>query len=236
MSAIGKLVKGLAGQADTLLKQADEVVQPAASRLEFKNGAAMMSTPQQKQLIRRSEEVQKYGLGVDTSREKVSLMEEGGPISASKDNPDFDPEYKAAKKKLKKDSASLSSAESNILPFDEQNPKSFNTKLGNDSAKAEQLKRGVTEALEQHHMFPKGMSGAFANKFDDLIAKGKATNEDLVAMAQYARDKGVNIGDTRANMKNMEKLPHMNSISLCGPKVLKSLKQPYLKTSVRLNQ
>jgi hypothetical protein len=208
MSAIGKLVKGLAGQADTLLKQADEVVQPAASRLEFKGGAAMMSTPQQKQLIKRSEEVQKYGLGVDTSREKVSLMEEGGPVSASKTNPDFNPEYKAAKKKLKKDSASLSSAESNILPFDEQNPKSFNTKLGNDSAKAEQLKRGVSEALEQHHMFPKGMSGAFANKFDDLVSKGVATNEDLVSMAQYARDQGVNIGDTKANMKNMAKAPH----------------------------
>jgi hypothetical protein len=208
MSAIGKLVKGLAGQADTLLKQADEVVQPAASRLEFKGGAAMMSTPQQKQLIKRSEEVQKYGLGVDTSREKVSLMEESGPVSASKTNPDFNPEYKAAKKKLKKDSASLSSAESNILPFDEQNPKSFNTKLGNDSAKAEQLKRGVSEALEQHHMFPKGMSGAFANKFDDLVSKGVATNEDLVSMAQYARDQGVNIGDTKANMKNMAKAPH----------------------------
>ena len=102
MSAIGKLVKGLAGQADTLLKQADEVV-PAASRLEFKGGSAMMTTQQQKQLIKRSEEVQKYGLGVDTSKEKMSLMEEGGPVSTSKTSPDFNPEYKAAKKKLKKD-------------------------------------------------------------------------------------------------------------------------------------
>ena len=208
MSAIGKLVKGLAGQADTLLKQADEVVQPAASRLEFKNGAAMMSTPQQKQLIRRSEEVQKYGLGVDSSREKMSLMEEGGPITANKKSPDFNPEYKSARVKMRESSARLSSAESNILPFDEQNPKSFNTTLGNQSAKAEQLKRGVTEALEQHHTFPKGMSGAFANKFDDLIGKGKATHNDLVEMAQYARDQGVNIGDTKANMRNMAKHPH----------------------------
>ena len=208
MSAIGKLVKGQAGQADTLLKQADEVVQPAASQLKFRDGAAMMSTPQQKQLIKRSEEVQRYGLGVDVSREKMSLMEEGGLVTANKKSPNFNPEYKSARTKLKESSARLSSAESNILPFDEQNPKSFNTTPGDNSAKAEQLKRGVTEALEQHHMFPKGMSGAFANKFDDLISKGKATHEDLVSMAQYARDNGVNIGDTKANMKNMEKLPH----------------------------
>ena len=207
MSALGQIAKAVAGQADTLVKQADEVVQPA-SRLTFKNGSAMMTTAQEKQLLKRSQEVQKYGLGVDTSSERIALMEEGGPVSASKTNPDFNPEYKAAKKKLKKDSASLSSAESNILPFDEQNPKSFNTKVGNESAKADQLKRGVSEALEQHHMFPKGMSGAFANKFDDLIAKGKASNEDLVEMAQYAKDQQVNIGDTRANMLNMEKAPH----------------------------
>ena len=202
MSALGKVVKAVAGQADSLVKQADEVVLPA-SRLEFKGGSAMMTTAQQKQLLKRSQEVQKYGLGVDTASERISLMEEGGPVSTK-----TNPEYKAAKKKLKKDSARLSSAESNILPFDEQNPKSYNTKLGNDSAKAEQMKRGVSEALEQHHMFPKGMSGAFANKFDELIAKGRATNEDLVSMAQYARQRSVEIGDTAKNMINMEKAPH----------------------------
>jgi len=45
MSPIQQIVKALAGSADTLVKQADEVVQPAASRFDFSNGVATIKQP-----------------------------------------------------------------------------------------------------------------------------------------------------------------------------------------------
>ena len=43
---------------------------------------------------------------------------------------------------------------------------------------------------------------------DDLISKGKATKDDLIAMAEFAANQGRRTGDVRVNLLNMAKDPH----------------------------
>ena len=103
---------------------------------------------------------------------------------------------------------SLSRQQSNVLPFDESDPNFFRSKEGLAAKKDEEIRRNITGYLEQHHLFPKGISAAFFGKMDDLISKGKADKDDLIVMAEYAVKQGKRTGDVRSNLINMQKDPH----------------------------
>lgn len=112
----------------------------------------------------------------------------------------------------------LSRAQSNVLPFDttkraaeigsSENVNYFRSKVGLEAKKAEESARAVKGYLEQHHLFPKGMSAAFFGKMDELISKGKATKDDLILMAEFTVNQGRRTGDVKANLINMAKDPH----------------------------
>ena len=102
----------------------------------------------------------------------------------------------------------LSRAQSNVLIPTENNPLWYKTTKALFVKKQEQLRRGLTQALEQHHKFPKGLSGAYFSRMDELIDAGLAEPDDLFVMAEYARKKGVEAGDVRSNLANQVKKPH----------------------------
>jgi hypothetical protein len=75
--------------------------------------------------------------------------------------------------------------------------------------KLEQTRRKMVGTyLEEHHIFPKGMSAAFFNRMDELIASGVAEADDLLLMAEYAAKSGVKAGDVKSNLVNLMKNPH----------------------------
>ena len=39
--------------------------------------------------------------------------------------------------------------------------------------------------LEEHHLIPKGITAAFMGRADELVAAGKASRQDVLAMAEY---------------------------------------------------
>lgn len=103
---------------------------------------------------------------------------------------------------------SLSRQQSNVQPFEDTDPNYFRSKVGMDAKKAEEVSRKIQGYLEQHHLFPKGMSAAFFNRMDELIETGKATKDDLILMSEYAVIQGKKTGDVRSNLINMQKDPH----------------------------
>ena len=66
----------------------------------------------------------------------------------------------------------------------------------------------IKEYLQQHHLLPKGMTAAYFNKMDELIAAGKAQLDDLVVMAEVARAKGMPTGDVKVNIEDLVPAPH----------------------------
>ena len=66
----------------------------------------------------------------------------------------------------------------------------------------------IKEYLQQHHLLPKGMTAAYFNKMDELIAAGKAQLDDLVVMAEVARAKGMPTGDVKVNIEDLVPTPH----------------------------
>jgi len=139
-----------------------------------------------KQLIRRSREVEKLANQVA--------------------------EYRAIGKtsRVGKTEAKLSSAQSNVLPFTDADPKAYPATLAaaKDIVTAEKLKRGTTDMLHLHHKLPKGMSAAFFDRMDQFISKGVASPDDLADMADEATKAGVRTGDARSNILAIADRPH----------------------------
>jgi hypothetical protein len=120
-----------------------------------------------------------------------------------------------AEKKAEADTM-WSRTKSNVLPFEKEGNLS---KWYNSSAakpfkqKAEKILRArgdlkIKEYLEQHHLIPKGMTAAYFDKMDQLIANGKAKLDDLVLMAEVAVAKGKPTGDVKVNIEDMIPGPH----------------------------
>jgi len=120
-----------------------------------------------------------------------------------------------AQRKTNADTA-WSQLKSNVLPFEKEGD--FSKWYGSDAAKpmrrkAEQILRAkgdlkIKEYLQQHHLIPKGMTAAYFDKMDQLIAAGKAQPDDLIVMAQIALKKGMPTGDVKVNLKDLIPTPH----------------------------
>ena len=192
----------------------------------IETGADLSSPAQSKQLITRSTKIEQKELRVSELNEQLTALKEleNDPKNLQiylNNNPEIKDIYNRKKGNMTKVYKSLnerktdaqealSQAQSNVLPFDKEGPGQnfFRTKPGLDAKRAEESARALREWLEQHHLFPKGVSAAYFSKMDDLIAKGKATKDDLIAMAEFAANQGRRTGDVRANLLNMLKDPH----------------------------
>lgn len=120
-----------------------------------------------------------------------------------------------AQRKTNADTA-WSQIKSNVLPFEKEGD--YKKWYGSDAAKPMRRKAEVVlrakgdlkikEYLQQHHLIPKGMTAAYFDKMDQLIAAGKAKPDDLIVMALIARNKGMPTGDVKVNLKDLIPTPH----------------------------
>ena len=202
-----------------------------------KTGAKMFDNTgaQGRQFINRTKNIEDYNLSISIKNDEMTTLRElrGDPknLKTFIDNSSADLQkywesekgnvdkiiYRLSEQKKTAQEA-LSQAESNVLPFvspkeaeriqDFKNVNYFRKKIGLEAKAAEQTARKIKGFLEQHHLFPKGMSAAFFVKMDDLIEKGVATKDDLILMAEFAAAKGRRAGDIKANLLNMQQTPH----------------------------
>jgi hypothetical protein len=190
---------------------------------------------QGKQLINRTKKIEDYKLSISIKNDEMTTLRElrGDPknLKTFVDNSSADLQkyWKSEKGDVdkiigrlsdqkKNAQEALNQAESNVLPFvspkeaeriqDFKNVNYFRSKIGLEEKAAEQTARKIKGYLEQHHLFPKGMSAAYFGKMDELIEKGLATKDDLVLMAEFAAVKGRRAGDIKANLLNMQQTPH----------------------------
>jgi hypothetical protein len=192
----------------------------------IKTGADLSSPAQTKQFIKRNKVIEQKKLRVSELNEQLTALREleKDPKNLQiylNDNPevkdiynrkegDMTEVYESLNNRKTDAQEALSQAQSNVLPFDKEGPNQsfFRTKQALDEKKLEQSARAVKGFLEQHHRFPKGISAAYFDKMDDLISKGLAEKDDLIAMAEYAANQGRRTGDVRSNLLNMAKGPH----------------------------
>ena len=190
---------------------------------------------QGRQFINRTKNIEDYNLSISIKNDEMTTLRElrGDPknLKTFIDNSSADLQkywksekgdvdkiiYRLSEQKKTAQEA-LSQAESNVLPFvspkeaeriqDFKNVNYFRKKIGLEAKAAEQTARKIKGFLEQHHLFPKGMSAAYFGKMDELIEKGLATKDDLILMAEFAAVKGRRAGDIKANLLNMQRTPH----------------------------
>ena len=192
----------------------------------IKPGDSIVTGDQGKHLADRAAKIQEKSGFISQINEHLTALKElaTDPKNLAiyvKNNPLIDDLYKRKKGDLKgiadslrarkKDAMeALSQWQSNVLPFEKDGPaqKWFRSTAGQLAKKREEVARGLSDWLHQHHLFPKGISAAYFNKMDELIAKGKATYDDLVAMAEYAAAQDRRAGDVKSNLLNMEDKPH----------------------------
>lgn len=229
MSALGALSRGLAKSDDLarLLKTTNGVA-------TLKKTMPALSTSQLQHGVKRGQDLQKTAGMIDTKTAQLDAVSEvkNDPANLARVGAE-DPETGAMlqkyaddaspgakvenrfKQQLKKASEKESSQLSNVTEFTEDDPKSFRVAEALKKKKEQEIqmrlegKMAEGEYLEQHHLVAKSAMGAFMQRADQLIAKGKATPEDLVAMAEYLKkETGTAGGDRASNMLNMRKDPH----------------------------
>jgi len=104
-----------------------------------------------------------------------------------------------AAKNIKKAQADVYSKKSTMPQLVQDDPIAYRVAEYKDAAKIN---------LEQHHLFTKAQSSAFVDRMQELIEKGIADQDDLVAMGEYAKHLGAAMGDVNSNMFNMHPKPH----------------------------
>ena len=126
------------------------------------------------------------------------------------------PEYKAAQKVLADRMPKVSSEESNLLApgpgrelaYPRTKPRAKEVKLDFLAKSLKENPKQITEQIDLHHKFPKGISAAFFNRGRDFIQKGLMTYDELVDMAKRAQKRGLEPGDVESDLLPMFKTPH----------------------------
>jgi hypothetical protein len=173
---------------------------PESLRLAgVKTGEDIISPEQAKQLTKRSLKVEKHLAKIDSL--------ETGLIDALDTGADAYT-IKRLRANLKKERPKLYSTRSNISVPTPEDPLYYGTAAAKRDRQAVALTEGITETLEEHHLFPKVVSGAFFGKMDELIKAGKAELDDLVLMNRVAIAKGRKPGDYKSGMYILGETPH----------------------------
>jgi hypothetical protein len=174
-----------------------------------RTGEDALSPEQAKQQTKRILDIQKAENALAQAEDELATLADiHGRKPTKEENPRVYRQFQNALGAKGRAQTDLSRAQSNVLVPTEDNPLWYKTTKALFVKKQEQLRRGLTQALEQHHKFPKGLSGAYFSRMDELIDAGLAEPDDLFVMAEYARKKGVEAGDVRSNLANQVKKPH----------------------------
>ena len=174
-----------------------------------RTGEDALSPEQAKQQTKRILDIQKAENALAQAEDELATLADiHGRKPTKEENPRVYRQFQNALGAKNRAQTDLSRAQSNVLVPTEDNPLWYKTTKALFVKKQEQLRRGLTQALEQHHKFPKGLSGAYFSRMDELIDAGLAEPDDLFVMAEYARKKGVEAGDVRSNLANQVKKPH----------------------------
>ena len=173
---------------------------PESLRLAgVKTGEDIISPEQAKQLTKRSLKVEQHLAKIDSL--------ETGLIDALDTGADAYT-IKRLRANLKKERPKLYSARSNVSVPTAEDPLYYGTAAARRDRQAVALTENVTETLEEHHLFPKVVSGAFFGKMDEFIKAGKAQLDDLVLMNRVAIAKGRKPGDYKSGMYILGETPH----------------------------
>jgi len=173
---------------------------PESLRLAgVKTGQDIIAPEEAKQLTKRALKVQKHVDKLDSLESTLMDSLESGADAYT---------IKRLRANIKKERPKLYSARSNISVPTKEDPLYYGTTAARRDRDALALSKGVTEALEEHHLFPKVVSGAFFAKMDEFIKAGKAELDDLLLMNRVAIAKGRKPGDYKSGMFILEKAPH----------------------------
>ena len=196
LGEVGLISKGGATMLGAVTATDPQILKVTGRR----TGETIASTAQQKVLTKRRSEIQKYENKLVTLREELAeAVEFNDPPKVLDDIRD----------KIGDAEEMLSRRQSNVLIPDSDDPLWYKTSKSKSAKKLEQTRRKMVGTyLEEHHIFPKGMSAAFFNRMDELIASGVAEADDLLLMAEYAAKSGVKAGDVKSNLVNLMKNPH----------------------------
>lgn len=164
-----------------------------------KTGQDIVSPEEAKQLTKRALKVQQHVDKLDTLESTLMDSLESGADAYT---------IKRLRANIKKERPKLYSARSNVSVPTKEDPLYYGTAAARRDRDALALSKGVTEALEEHHLFPKVVSGAFFAKMDEFIKAGKAELDDLLLMNRVAIAKGRKPGDYKSGMYVLEKAPH----------------------------
>ena len=193
-----------------LVMKAVTITDPETLRVTGRQtGEDALSPEQAKQQTKRILDIQKAENALAQAEDELATLADiHGKKPTKEENPTVYRQFQNALGAKGRAQTDLSRAQSNVLVPTEDNPLWYKTTKALFVKKQEQLRRGLTQALEQHHKFPKGLSGAYFSRMDELIDAGLAEPDDLFVMAEYARKKGVEAGDVRSNLANQVKQPH----------------------------
>ena len=193
-----------------LVMKAVTITDPETLRVTGRQtGEDALSPEQAKQQTKRILDIQKAENALAQAEDELAVLADiHGRKPTKEENPRVYRQFQNALGAKGRAQTDLSRAQSNVLVPTEDNPLWYKTTKALFVKKQEQLRRGLTQALEQHHKFPKGLSGAYFSRMDELIDAGLAEPDDLFVMADYARKKGVEAGDVRSNLANQVKKPH----------------------------
>jgi hypothetical protein len=193
-----------------LVMKAVTITDPETLRVTGRQtGEDALSPEQAKQQTKRILDIQKAENALAQAEDELATLADiHGRKPAKEENPRVYRQFQNALGAKGRAQTDLSRAQSNVLVPTEDNPLWYKTTKALFVKKQEQLRRGLTQALEQHHKFPKGLSGAYFSRMDELIDAGLAEPDDLFVMAEYARKRGVEAGDVRSNLANQVKKPH----------------------------
>lgn len=173
---------------------------PESLRLAgVKTGQDIVSPEEAKQLTKRALKVQQHVDKLDSLESTLMDSLESGADAYT---------IKRLRANIKKERPKLYSARSNISVPTKEDPLYYGTAAARRDRDALALSKGVTEALEEHHLFPKVVSAAFFAKMDEFIKAGKAELDDLLLMNRVAIAKGRKPGDYKSGMYVLEKAPH----------------------------
>ena len=193
-----------------LVMKAVTITDPETLRVTGRQtGEDALSPEQAKQQTKRILDIQKAENALAQAEDELAVLADiHGRKPTKEENPRVYRQFQNALGAKGRAQTDISRAQSNVLVPTEDNPLWYKTTKALFVKKQEQLRRGLTQALEQHHKFPKGLSGAYFSRMDELIDAGLAEPDDLFVMADYARKTGVEAGDVRSNLANQVKKPH----------------------------
>lgn len=236
---IGALGKAVTKYGDEALELGADLSRAVPEQtLDLSGGVARLkdslpspTVSELKHIRKRGAQLQNLDSRLMRNKENLEIFDElkGDPknlMRAAEDNPDlmdlierYGDDNKKIRSRLvnriEEADAAQSSQMAGVTEYTDENYRAFGTTRGKEAKRAEEAKLqqagklDIKAYLEQHHLLSKGVTGAFMDKMDKLIAQGKGGVEDLLAMGKYAEQQtGTAPGDRVSDILNMRKEPH----------------------------